>query len=114
MAIAVVVAMLAAYVLSRSLVENALAHAAQAGETAHGHGHDVTAHAGPPPSLLSRFSFWFNSGRDRAFGRFQDAYGRLLRVLVTHPGFTFAVAALLVLATAAVAPSIGTDFFPST
>jgi multidrug efflux pump subunit AcrB len=116
MAIAVVVAMLAAYLLSRSLVKT-LSRMLLAGEAAHGHGHDAAAPPGPAghsPSALSRFSFRFNRARDRAFGRFQDAYGRLARVLVTHPAFTLTVAALILLATAAVAPSIGTDFFPST
>src|ERR1019366_8890974 len=116
MAIAVVVAMLAAYFLSRTLVKT-LSRMLLAGEVAHGHGHDVEAPPAPTghrPSAISRFSFWFNHSRDRAFGRFRDAYGRLLRVLVTHPAFTLGVVALLVLATAAVAPSIGTDFFPST
>ena len=113
MAIAVVVAMLAAYVLSRSLVKT-LSRMLLAGEAAHGHGHDAAAHDGVAPSVLSRFSFWFNSGRDRQFTRFQDAYTKLLRALVTHRTFTFSVAALLVLATAADAPSIGTYFLPST
>ena len=113
MAIAVVIAMLAAYLLSRSLVKT-LARMLLAGEVAHGHGHDVAVPDGHKVSAISRFSFAFNAGRDRAFGRFQDAYSRLVRVLVTHPAFTFVVATLLVIATAAVAPSIGTDFFPST
>ncbi len=113
MAIAVVIAMLAAYVLSRSLVKT-LARMLLAGEVAHGHGHDAATPAGHKPSALSRFSFRFNSARDRAFGRFQDSYARLARVLVTHPGFTIGVSALIVIATAGVAPSVGTDFFPST
>ncbi|HEV8411173.1 MAG TPA: efflux RND transporter permease subunit [Gemmatimonadaceae bacterium] len=113
MAIAVVVAMLAAYLLSRSLVKT-LARMLLAGEIAHGHGHDVAVPDGHRVSALSRFSFRFNAARDRVFGRFQDAYARLARVLVTHPGFTIGVSALLVIATGAVAPSVGTDFFPST
>ena len=112
MAIAVVIAMLAAYVLSRTLVKT-LSRMLLAGEAAHGHGHDAT-HRPPDASAISRFSFAFNSNRDRIFTTFQNSYGRLLRVLVTHPGFTLIVSALIVLATLAVAPSIGTDFFPST
>jgi multidrug efflux pump subunit AcrB len=113
MALAVIVAMLAAYVLSRSLVKT-LARMLLAGEVAHGHGHDVEDPHGHRPSLISRFSFSFNTTRDRVFGQFQAAYAGLLRTLVIHPGFTLSVVGLLALATAAVAPSIGTDFFPST
>ncbi len=112
MAIAVVVAMLAAYLLSRSLVKT-LSRMLLAGEVAHGHGHDVVAPPGHRPSALARFSFAFNGARDRTFTRFQNVYGRFLRVLVTHPGFTLGVSALLVIATGALAPSIGTDFFPA-
>jgi multidrug efflux pump subunit AcrB len=113
MAIAVVVAMLAAYVLSRTLVKT-LSRMLLAGEAAHGQGHDVATHHPPHASAVARFSFAFNNARDRVFTKFQNAYGRLLRVLVTHPAFTLIIAALLVIATGAVAPSIGTDFFPST
>jgi multidrug efflux pump subunit AcrB len=113
MALAVVVAMLAAYFLSRTLVKT-LSRMLLAGEIAHGHGHDVVEHVGPPPSALSRFSFRFNSARDRVFGRFQERYARLLSSLVAHPRFTLISAGLLALASLALAPSIGTDFFPST
>jgi multidrug efflux pump subunit AcrB len=113
MALAVVVAMVAAYFLSRTLVKT-LARMLLAGEIAHGHGHDVVEAGGPPASVLSRFSFRFNAARDRVFGRFQERYARLLGTLVAHPRFTLACAGLLVLASLALVPSIGTDFFPST
>jgi multidrug efflux pump subunit AcrB len=113
MALAVVIAMLAAYFLSRTLVKT-LARMLLAGEVAHGHGHDVVDPHGHAPTPLSRFSFRFNAARDRAFGRFQDRYTLLVRSLVTHPRFTFAIAALFALVSLALLPSIGTDFFPST
>jgi multidrug efflux pump subunit AcrB len=113
MALAVVIAMIAAYFLSRTLVQT-LARMLLAGERAHGHGHDVADPHGHAPSALSRFSFRFNTARDRAFGRFQDRYTHAVRSLVTHPRFTLATAALFALASVALLPSIGTDFFPST
>jgi multidrug efflux pump subunit AcrB len=113
MALAVVVAMLAAYFLSRTLVKT-LSRMLLAGEIAHGHGHDVVEHGGAPASALSRFSFRFNSARDRVFGRFQARYASLLGTLVAHPRFTLTSAALVLLASLALVPSIGTDFFPST
>ncbi|HEY4131850.1 MAG TPA: efflux RND transporter permease subunit, partial [Gemmatimonadaceae bacterium] len=83
MALSVVIAMLASYFLSRTLVKT-LSRMLLAGERAHGHGHDVDidpSHA----SALSRFSHWFNAGRDRGFARFQSAYARLLSTFVHHP-----------------------------
>lgn len=111
MAIAVVVAMLAAWLLSRTLVKT-LARMLLAGERAHGHGHDAEvdlAHA----SALSRASLRFNAWRDRAFGRFQDAYASLLAGLVARRRATLGAFALVLAASLALAPSIGTDFFPS-
>ncbi len=113
MALAVIIAMLAAYVLSRTLVKT-LARMLLAGEIAHGHGHDVVEPGLAAPSALSRFSYRFNSARDRAFARFQDRYSALLRTLVAHAAFTLTTAALIVAASAALVPSIGRDFFPST
>ena len=113
MALAVVIAMFAAYLLSRSLVKT-LSRMLLAGEVAHGHGHDAEVAGGPPPSALSRFSYRFNHGRDRLFNAFQASYARLLAVLVAHPAYTLGIAGLLLLVTAAIAPQIGTDFFPST
>ncbi|MGH7655792.1 MAG: efflux RND transporter permease subunit [Gemmatimonadaceae bacterium] len=113
MALSVVVAMIAAYFLSRTLVKT-LARMLLAGEVAHGHGHDAMKSGGPRPSALSRFSLWFNTGRDRVFGAFQARYARLLAVLVAHPSFTLITAGFLAVASLALVPSIGTDFFPST
>jgi multidrug efflux pump subunit AcrB len=113
MALAVVIAMLASYLLSRSLVKT-LSRMLLAGEVAHGHGHDVEVPGGPRASALSRFSFRFNHARDRWFGAFQASYARLLAMLVVHPRYTLGIAGLLLAVTAVMATSLGTDFFPST
>jgi multidrug efflux pump subunit AcrB len=112
MALAVVVAMLASYVLSRTLVKT-LSRMLLAGEQAHGHGHDMDvdpAHA----SALSRFSHWFNASRDAGFSRFQDRYTDVVRSLVRNSRLTLAAAGGLAVVSAALIPVIGTDFFPST
>jgi multidrug efflux pump subunit AcrB len=112
MALAVVVAMLASYFLSRTLVK-ALSRMLLAGERAHGHGHDVEvdpSHA----SGLSRFSHWYNSARDRGFERFQARYGRLLEVFVRHPRTVLLAGLGLAAASFMLVKVVGTDFFPST
>ena len=112
MAIAVVVAMLAAWLLSRTLVKT-LARMLLAGERAHGHGHDAEtdrAHA----SRLSRFSFRFNRARDAGFERFRASYARLLTTLVARSGRTLAWAGAILILTLFLGPLVGTDFFPST
>ena len=112
MALSVVTAMLAAWLLSRTLVKT-LSRMLLAGERAHGHGHDVDvdpAHA----SALSRFSHRFNAARDRGFDRFQASYVRLLSLLVAHRGVTMAAFGVLALVSFALVPLVGQDFFPST
>ena len=113
MAVAVVVAMLAAWLLSRTLVKT-LARMLLAGERAHGHGHDAEGAGAAAASPLSRFSLRFNRARDAAFGRFQDAHGRLLARLVERPRRTLAIAAAALAVTLLLGPLVGTDFFPVT
>jgi len=112
MALAVVIAMLASYFLSRTLVKT-LSRMLLAGEIAHGHGHDAQIdprHA----TALSRFSNWYNAGRDRAFLRFQQRYSSMLERLVDHPRRTLTAAAAVGLISFALIRVVGTDFFPST
>ncbi|MEO7083088.1 MAG: efflux RND transporter permease subunit [Gemmatimonadaceae bacterium] len=112
MALAVVIAMLAAWLLSRTLVKT-LSRMLLAGERAHGHGHDVdidVVHA----STLSRFSWKFNHARDRGFERFQNAYGRVLSTLVEHKGLTLAAAGLFAAVSMGLLFVVGQDFFPTT
>src|SRR6185369_8998388 len=69
LALSVVLAMLASYLLSRTLVP-ALARLLMASE------HHGTP--GPGAGRWTRFAHGFNARRDRAFERFQEGYGRLL------------------------------------
>jgi multidrug efflux pump subunit AcrB len=111
MAIAVVTAMVAAYILSRTLV-NTLARMLLAGE--HQHEHDHTYAEGRSPGPLARFSHWFNIRRDRAFTRFQDGYTRLVTLLVVHRRFTLIAAGLFTIVSSRLLFIVGTDFFPAT
>jgi multidrug efflux pump subunit AcrB len=102
LALAVVLAMLASYLLSRTLVPM-LARLLMASEKHHDH---TVAYG------WAGFAARFNHRRDAAFDRFQEAYGRLLSLLLAHRGFTITVAALLAAASLGLAFVVGTDFFP--
>jgi CzcA family heavy metal efflux pump len=97
---AVVFAMLASYVLSRTLVPTMAMYLLRA--KAH--------HAGPARNPLVRFQRGFEGG----FESLRQSYGRLLAVLVRHrkvfiPSFLAAGLAVLLLL-----PWLGEDFFPTT
>src|SRR5262249_29112791 len=100
LALAVVFAMMASYVLSRTLVPT-LARMLMAKE-AIDHGDR------PPRGIWQRF----NRGRDAIFDRFQGAYARLLQVVLARRGFAIAIGGAMIGVTLFLARSIGTDFFP--
>jgi multidrug efflux pump subunit AcrB len=102
LALAVVMAMVASYVLSRTLVPS-LAHLLLRGEPTHGAAQD-----GHGASLWQRF----NGARDRAFERFEQGYGLLLEQVLAHPRFVLLTFAGLLGTALWVAPSVGLDFFP--
>jgi len=101
LALAVVLAMLASYLLSRTLVPT-LARLLMASE-----------HHGEPHSRFGRLASDLNERRDRAFARFQEGYAGLLRLVLSHRPFTLAVAGVVGLASLALPAVIGTDFFPA-
>ncbi len=99
LAVAVVFSMLASYVLSRTLVP-ALARLLESE-----HAHAETEGDG----LFARFNRW----RDDRYGRFQDAYGRMLNVALHHRPWMLATFGVVVLITAALPVlAVGLDFFP--
>src|SRR3989440_686366 len=95
LALAVVFAMLASYVLSRTLVP-LLARLLMPGEE----------HAAATPSTLQR-------KRDEIWDRFQAAYGRALETVLAHRRFTLVLALVLSLGGVALLTVVGTDFFPA-
>ena len=101
LAITVVLSMLASYVLSFTVVP---AFARQLVKDGH-HGEDAGARIGMGARLAGVF--------DRSFDRFRQAYGRTLESVLLRRKFVLGCVALLVAITGAVAPVIGTDFFPA-
>jgi multidrug efflux pump subunit AcrB len=104
LALAVVLAMLASYVLSRTLVPT-LARMLMASEH---HGEP-----GADASGWTRLAWRFNQGRDRRFDRFQRFYGSILEHLLHHRLFTIAIALIVGIVSFGLAFVVGTDFFPS-
>jgi multidrug efflux pump subunit AcrB len=100
LAITVVLSMLASFVLSFTVVP---AFARQLLVDAH-HGE---ADAKP------RFGTRLAAGFDRAFDRLRDGYTNTLQSVLGQRRFILACVGLLILITGALAPAVGTDFFPS-
>jgi multidrug efflux pump subunit AcrB len=107
LAITVVIAMLASYFLSFSLVP-AFSRFLLAGEAHAGTHGDGAAHP-PKRGWGARFAARF----DRGFERLRDGYGRVLAVALHHRGFVVVIALVLVGISVALVPLIGTDFFPT-
>jgi multidrug efflux pump subunit AcrB len=99
LAITVVLAMLASYVLSFTVVP---AFARYLLVDHHAADHDGADHAGGIGAAI-----------ERVFERFRDAYGRALAGVLEHRIFVVACAGVLVIVTGGLATVLGTDFFPS-
>jgi len=98
LALGVVISMLASYLLSRTLVPT-LARILMEKEALHPEGE----------SLGARFNRW----RDRAFGAFQEAYGRTLETVLHHRAMVLVCAGLVLVCTAFLPFAVGLDFFPT-
>jgi multidrug efflux pump subunit AcrB len=95
MALTVVFAMLASYILSFSIVP------AFARQILVDHQRDEHSTKG------------FGATVDRQFERFRDAYGRVLENVLDHRTFVLACSGVLLLLTAGLSTRLGTDFFPT-
>jgi len=104
LALAVVLAMLASYLLSRTLVPT-LARMLMHGEH---HGEP-----GADASAWTRLAHRFNQARDRGFDRFGSWYARILEHLLHHRRFTVVVALVVGTISFGLVFVVGTDFFPS-
>ncbi|HZR08503.1 MAG TPA: efflux RND transporter permease subunit, partial [Myxococcales bacterium] len=98
LALAVVVSMLASYLLSRTLVPT-LARILMEKEPLHAEGAGVVA----------RFNRW----RDGVFGRFQEAYGRTLASVLHHRALVLICGGLVLACTSVLPFVVGLDFFPA-
>jgi multidrug efflux pump subunit AcrB len=99
LAITVVLSMLASFVLSFTVVP---AFARQILRDEH---HDAEPAKGVGARLAAAF--------DRRFDKFRDGYTSALQTALGHRKFVLACVALLLATTVALAPMVGTDFFPS-
>jgi multidrug efflux pump subunit AcrB len=117
LALSVVLAMLASYLLSRTLVP-ALARWLMASEHHDAGGHQpesggAPGNAGAPTSRWARVAAAFNRKRDGAFDRFQGFYAGLLAGVLAHRRFALGIGGGVALASFALTFVVGTDFFPS-
>jgi multidrug efflux pump subunit AcrB len=101
-ALAVVFAMLASYVLSRTLVPILIDVLVK---TEHARKHEGTP---KPPGVFSQSHHQF----EVRFERFQRAYGLLLRHILIHPAKLLIVAGCTVAVSAALFLFVGNDYFP--
>jgi multidrug efflux pump subunit AcrB len=107
LALAVVFAMLASYLLSRTLVPS-MSHLLLAHEPVESEAADE-ADPTRPRSRWERF----NAARMRAFDRLERGYASALRVVLGLPAFVLVIFFVLVASAGALATLVGLDFFPS-
>lgn len=113
LAMAVVFAMIASYILSRTLVPM-LADLMLRGESHHTALEGPTEHAntGSKEEGQTRQAVTFYDRFNRAFARFQNRYVRALDWSLNHRKTVFAGFVVVVGVTLAMVPFIGRDFFP--
>ncbi len=104
LALAVVISMLASYLLSRTLVP-LLSRMLMTGEH-----HDGGAH---PTNPLDKFLHWFNPIRERWLDKLTAAYGRGLEAALAHRRFVMIVATGYLAISLSLLWIVGVDFFPS-
>jgi multidrug efflux pump subunit AcrB len=109
LALSVVLAMLASYLLSRTLVP-ALARMLMASE--HHDAHDPNS-LPPNAGAWARLAGRFNARRDALFERFQNFYAGLLATVLERRKFALAIGGGIALASMGLAFVVGTDFFPT-
>jgi len=105
LALAVAFAMLASYLLSRTIVPTMVNYLLPAEISAHTAAHGRHAQ----PSLFARLHAAF----ERQFERFRDAYVAVLRWNLIHRRTVFVAFAGLVFSGFAILPFVGRDFFPT-
>ena len=119
LAAAVVLAIMASYVLSRTLVPT-LVRFLLAGEVERYReeaddllGHDGSAAPRIARKPASRDIFWrLHEVFNHQFSRMREAYRRLLATALRHPALTFVMFVMFCAVSAALYPFIGHDFFP--
>ena len=113
LAAAVVIAMMASYLLSRTLVPT-MVHFLLAGE-AQRYKAEADEEAGlEAESRAGKDIFWrIHDAFNHQFQRFRQAYRRALEATLHHRVLAFAIILVLGIASCALLPFIGSDFFPT-
>ncbi|RUT27421.1 RND transporter [Asaia sp. W19] len=105
MALAIMFAMIASFILSRTLVPT-MAKFLLAGQIHHAHGHDD--HAPAPKGFFGRFQ----RGFEHRFNNFREGYNTLLTRCVARRGMFVGVFLLISVASLGLYGVAGRDFFP--
>lgn len=105
LAMAVVFAMLASYVISRTLVPTLIRYALLRERRIRSEGHGAAHGDGPFARVHRAFERWFEARR--------VGYQELLSGLISRPRRPVAAFVLLLVVTAALVPWLGQDFFPA-
>jgi multidrug efflux pump subunit AcrB len=103
---AVVFAMLASYLLSRTLVPTLSRLLME-------HERHPGAEQPHPPNGWRRFAARVNQGRDRGLEQFQNFYASILQLVLVHRRFTLTAGALFLGSSVVLVFIVGLDFFPS-
>ncbi|MFH1118163.1 MAG: efflux RND transporter permease subunit [Pseudomonadota bacterium] len=109
MALAVVIAMLASYLLSRTLVPTLSRMLMPSGDVQDDSDRGNVRSTGRVRNL----ALALNRMRDYYFDRFRESYARSLHTVLQHPRFSIVIAGLLFLISLGLVFFVGTDFFPS-
>jgi len=109
LAFAVVAAMLASYLLSRTLVPT-LSDMLMAGER---HSDRDSESGGRPQGRVARLAAELNRRRDAVFERFRHSYMRALEDALSHRTFTLAAGGVVLIVSAGLIFVVGMDFFPA-
>jgi multidrug efflux pump subunit AcrB len=107
LALAVVLAMLASYLLSRTLVPTLSRFLME-------HEHHPGAEQPPhPQKAWKRLAARMNQARDRGFEHFQNFYASILQLVLAHRSFTLTAGAIFLATSVVLVFIVGLDFFPS-
>jgi multidrug efflux pump subunit AcrB len=109
MAEAIIFAMIASFILSRTLVPT-MAKYLLAGQVHHAHGHDDHGHEAPKKGFFGRFQ----QGFERRFNSFRDSYNDVLTRCVARRNTFVGIFLLCSLASFVLYAFAGRDFFPET
>jgi CzcA family heavy metal efflux pump len=104
LAMAVIFAMLASYILSRTIVPTMVQFLLKDEAELYGDGAHAEGGTGPGWRMYHAFNHVFERARDR--------YHRALQQALTHRRWVFVAAALVCVGSACLLPFIGEDFFP--